>query len=537
KIKGFFWNRCRGVGYYEAANIRAIPDDTPPLCRRRIISTTIDARLIALDAATGVPCPGFGQGGSVDLRQGMGPVKPHFYFQTSTPTVAGDRVVIGGWVTDNQELGEPSGVVRAFSAETGQLIWAWDLGNPAITTLPPEGKTYTRGTPNVWSTPAFDEALGLVYLPTGNATPDYWGSHRTAASERYSSSVVALDIATGRERWRFQTVHHDLWDYDVPSQPMLVDFPVKGGTAPALIQLTKRGQIFVLDRRTGLHRTPVVERPVPQLAATGEWTSPTQPYSTGMPAIGAERLTEARMWGATPLDQMFCRITFRAHRYDGDFTPPGLGRASLQYPSNAGGQNWGSGAFDATHRYLIVPDIRMAMGVKLQPAKDPGLSLARAPDRVAKDAVAYKSRNDWLFSPLFIPCLQPPNGTLTAIDLVTRKVVWQVPLGTAEFSGPLGLHSGLKIPLGGVGIGGPIATAGGLTFHAATQDPYLRAYDSATGEVVWKARLPVGVGGTPMTYVSPATGRQYVVVSAGGARMMSERGDYVVAYALPVAGR
>ncbi|MET0274869.1 MAG: PQQ-binding-like beta-propeller repeat protein, partial [Phenylobacterium sp.] len=412
----------------------------------------------------------------------------------------------------------------------------WDLGNAAITGLPPEGQSYTRGTPNVWSTPAFDPALGLVYLPTGNATPDYWGSHRSDAADAYASSVVALDIATGRERWRFQTVHHDLWDYDVPAQPMLADVPAPGGgTVPAVIQLTKRGQIFVLDRATGRPITPVVEKAVPQRPAKGEWTSPTQPYSVGMPVIGEGPLTEKMMWGTTPLDQLACRIAFRSHRYEGEFTPPGGDRPSLQYPSNGGGQNWGSGTLDPTRRYLIVPDLRMAMSVHLEPARRPGLTLDRAAGRSARgaQAVAYQSENDWMVSPIQVPCLQPPNGTLTAIDLATRKIAWQVPLGSAEESGPLGLASGLPIPLGTVGLGGPISTAGGLTFHASTSDPYLRAYDTGTGRVLWKARLPVGAGGTPMSYVSPATGRQYVVVSAGGARQRPQRGDYVIAFALP----
>ena len=537
-IKPFFWNRCRGVGYYQRpAPPVYLGGISPPatICDRRILSTTIDARMFALDARTGQPCPGFGANGVVDLKVGMGQVKPGFYFQTSAPTVANDRVIVGGWVMDNRELGEPSGAVRAFSAETGEIVWTWDLGDPTIDKLPPPGKTYTRGTPNVWSTPAFDTALGLVYLPTGNATPDYWGSHRTDASDKYSSSVVALDIATGKERWHFQTTHHDLWDYDVPSQPMLVDFPTVGGArTPALIQLTKRGQIFVLDRATGRPLTQVTEKPVPGGAEKGEWTSPTQPYSTGMPAIGAARLTEKQMWGATPIDQLFCRIAFKAARYEGDFTPPGK-TTSIQYPSNAGGMNWGSGAYDPARDLLIVPDVRILLRVKLIPTKDKRMDLATfAPGRSAKghDAQAYEDRHAWMLSLLFVPCLQPPNGTLSAVDLATRRVVWQVPAGTAEYAGPFGLKSGLKIPLGAMGLGGPVATAGGLTFHAATQDPYLRAYDTGTGKVVWQTKLPVGVGGTPMTYVSP-TGRQYVLVSAGGARGARARGDYVIAFALP----
>lgn len=534
KVKPGFWNRCRGVGYYETAAARAAPAGAPAaLCDRRIISTTIDTRMFALDAATGQACPTFGEGGVVNLQQGMGEVKRGFYFQTSTPTVAADRVIVGGWVMDNRELGEPSGVVRAFSAETGELVWAWDLGNPAITKLPPEGGTYTRGTPNVWSTPSFDEAMGLVFLPTGNATPDYWGSHRSAASDKYASSVVALDIATGRERWSFQTVHHDVWDYDVPAQPMLIDFPTGGTTVPAVVVMTKRGQVFVLDRRTGQPLVPVEERPVPQGAPAGEWVAPTQPFSA-LPAIGSQRLTEAKMWGVTPLDQLACRIQFRKLRYEGEFTPPGTeAKPSLQYPGNAGGMNWGSGAWDARRGLLIVPDIRLPQSVALKPVK--GNTALLSPDRPpqSREAVLYKAKNDRPLGPLKTPCLQPPGGALSAIDLATRKVVWQVPLGTAEVHGPLDWKSGLKIPLGTFGVGGPITTAGGLTFHAATTDPYLRAYDNATGKLVWQGRLPVGAGGTPMTYVSPRTGKQYVVVSAGGARQTEEKGDYVVAYALP----
>jgi quinate dehydrogenase (quinone) len=568
KVKPLFWNRCRGVGYWDgsqpkvalagaaaptakasavqpaaapkpasaAAKAAAAPSAAAPLCRRRIISSTINAQLFALDTETGQRCPGFGKDGMVDLTVGVGPVKPGFYFQTSTPTVIGNRVLIGGWVVDNQELAEPSGVVRAFDVVTGELVWAWDLGDPSIDKLPPEGKTYTRGTPNVWSTPAFDPDLGLVYLPVGNATPDYWGSHRSMAAEGYSSSVVAVDVATGKMRWTFQTVHHDLWDYDVPSQPMLIDFPVKGGTAPALVQLTKRGQIFVLDRRDGKPLTRVVEVRVPGGAQPGEWVFPTQPYSVEMPTIGVERLTEQMMWGATPLDQLACRIMFQSVRYEGDFTPPGSDKQpSLQYPGNAGGMNWGSGAFDARRGLLIVSDVRMPQIVALTKSDEPGVALSRA----AKDrpppslkAIPYKVRNQWFLSPVFAPCVQPPHGMLTAIDVRTRQVVWQVPAGTAEAQAPFGLKSHLPIPIGTIGIGGPITTAGGVTFRAATTDAYLRAYDNATGKVLWQAPLPVAAAGTPMTYVSPKTGRQYVVVSAGGAAMSPASGDYVVAYAL-----
>lgn len=574
KVKPFFWNRCRGVGYWDGTRPKLVSSAAPaapaatakavtpakaatpkaaaskapatlppvapsagPICSQRIFSSTINAQLFALDARTGQRCPGFGQDGMVDLTVGMGPIKRGFYFQTSMPTVAGDVVVIGGWVVDNQELQEPSGVVRAFDVRTGALVWAWDAGDPAITKLPPEGRTYTRGTPNMWSTAAYDPDLNLIFLPIGNATPDYWGSHRSKAAERYSSSVVALDAATGRERWRFQTVHHDVWDYDVPAQPMLIDFPTQNGPTPAVVQLTKRGQIFVLDRRTGKPLTRVVEVRVPQGPQPGEWLSPTQPYSVEMPTIGVERLTEAKMWGATPLDQLLCRIAFLRLRYDGDFTPAGSAETpSLQFPGNAGGMNWGSGAYDPRRGLLIVSDVRMPQAVALTRTAKQTLSVALMKDRPPESAkpISYEAANTWFLSPLFAPCLQPPHGMVSAIDLRTRQVVWQVPAGTAEAQAPLGLQSGLPIPIGTLGIGGPITTAGGVTFRAATTDPYLWAYDNATGRVLWRGRLPVAASATPMTYVSPKTGKQYVVVSAGGAmgNPLAPKGDYVVAYAL-----
>ena len=279
----------------------------------------------------------------------------------------------------------------------------------------------------------------------------------------------------------------------------------------------------------------MVEVSTPRGAQKGEWLSPTQPYSVEMPTVGVERLTEKMMWGATPLDQLYCRISFKQLRYGGDFTPPGGKQASLQYPGNAGGMNWGSGAFDARRGLLLVTDIRIPQAVRLIPTKEPGLQIKLAKDRPppSMKAVAYKSENKWMVSPLFTPCLQPPHGMMTAIDVKTRQIVWQVPVGTAEAEGPLGLESKIPLPVGTIGLGGVITTAGGVTFHAATIDPYLRAYDNATGKVLWKGKLPVGVGGTPSTYVSPTTGKQYVVVSAGGARMSRLKGDYVVAYALP----
>lgn len=534
------WNRCRGVGFYDmAADVR--PGDTPAtagqLCRQRIISSTIDGRLLALDAATGRACPGFGENGQVALHGEIGKVKPGFYIPTSAPTVTHGLIVIGGWVSDNQEEGEPSGVVRAFDARTGGIAWAWDVGNPATTRLPPAGQTYTIGTPNVWSTPAFDEKLGLIFLPTGNATPDYWGGKRRPFDDAWSSSVVALDITTGRPRWRFQTTHHDLWDYDVPAQPALYDMPDgHGGVIPTLVQVTKRGQIFVLDRRTGKPVRRVEERPVPQGASPGDRLSPTQPFSVGMPAIGAKTLTEADMWGATPFDQLACRIAFRSLRYGGPLTPPRLNSESLQWPGNFGGMNWGSAAINEDTGLLVVNDIRVGLRVNLVP-HDPKIEDSGhfkphgeyAPQKGTPFASVVKS----FMSPIGVPCQAPPFGTVSGIDLRTGKLAWQVPAGTVRETGPLGLRTGLPIPIGMPTLGGPMLTRSGLAFYAGTQDFYLRAFDQANGRELWKGALPVGSQATPMTYISSRTGRQYVVISAGGSRQSTKRGDYLVAFALP----
>lgn len=533
--------RCRGVGYHDASTDSASENPaasatSAKLCTRRIISTTVDARIVAVDALSGAPCKDFGDNGIVSLQMGMGDIKPGFYFPTGAPTIVRDLIVVGGLVWDNHELDEPSGVIRAFSVSTGALVWAWDLGNPNITGLPAEGDTYTRGTPNVWANPAYDDALGLIYLPTGNATPDFWGGKRRPADEKYSSSIVALDIATGRERWRFQTVHHDLWDYDVASQPALYDVPDgRGGTIPALIQTTKAGQIFMLDRRTGAPIAEVEERPVPQGGVADDWTAPTQPYSVGMPSIGTEPLSEQRMWGLTPLDQLVCRIKFHSARYEGDFTPPSE-RKTLHFPGWFGGMNLGSVSIAENLGYLIVNDIRFGLTTRLVPRKEfdakhggDGFVWSAGRQLGTPWAVEY----GYFLSPLRIPCQEPPYGTLTAIDLASRKIAWQIPLGTVEDTGPMGLASNMHIPIGMPTRGGPVTTSSGLIFMAGTQDYYLRALDVRTGDELWKGRLPVGAETTPMTYVSPKSGRQFVLISAGGAEASEEMGDYIIAFALP----
>lgn len=538
-----FWNRCRGVGYYEPGAVQN-PVSTPlaapadGMCAQRIVLTTADARLIQLDAKTGEVCKDFADNGAADLLEGLGEVKDQYYMPTSMPTVVRDLVVIGGWVWDGKETNEPSGVVRAFSANTGELVWAWDLGNPDITKLPPEGETYTRGTPNMWSTPAFDDELGLVYLPLGNGTPDFWGAHRTEAMNEYASSVVAVDVATGRERWKFQTVHYDTWDYDVGSQPTLYDIPDgKGGVTPALLQTTKTGQIYALDRRDGTPIRDVQEKPVPQKHDPGDNVAPTQPFSVGMPAFGGDVLTEKDMWGATFFDQLECRIAFKKLNYEGPFTPILADQTTLIYPGYYGGMNWGSNAVDESQGVMIINDIRMPqIALHIPPEKaSPEAAKAFALDGAihTQSGTPYSTLRGGFYSPLGVPCHAPPWGTISGVDLKSGELMWQRPAGTIEDTVVSGVKASLPIPLGMPTLGGPLATEGGLAFYAGTQDYYLRAYDVITGDELWKGRLPVGAQAGPLSYVSPASGRQYVVIAAGGARQSPDRGDYVVAYALP----
>ena len=556
------WQRCRGLGYYDggvasaakrntvlgsgAADIAAavtagaVPEEAAAAseqtmqCERRLYLPTIDARLIALDAATGKPCADFGSQGTVDLKVGMGHVEDGWYQQTSMPLVAENVVIVGGRVADNYSTDEPSGVVRAFDVITGELAWAWDPGNPEISGLPPEGETYTRNSPNVWASMSYDPELGLAYMGTGNATPDFYGAQRTQEMDDTSSAIVALDVASGKVRWLFQTVYHDLWDFDVPAQPVLTDVPDgKGGVLPALVQVTKQGEIFMLNRETGEPIAEVREKPVPAGNVPGERYSPVQPFSVGMPSIGNETLTESDMWGATAFDLLLCRIAFAGLTHAGVYTPPGMG-PTLQYPGSLGGMNWGSAAVDPNRHYMFVNDMRLGLYNYMiprdqMPSDSSGIEMGAVP----QDGTPFGAMRQRFLSPLGIPCNKPPFGTMTAIDLETRRIVWQVPVGTVEETGPFNLPMGLPIPIGMPTLGPAMATQGGLLFFAGTQDFYLRAWDSATGKELWKGRLPVGSQGGPMSYVSPATGRQYVVVTAGGARQSPKRGDYVVAYALP----
>ena len=565
---------CRGVAYYRlpppepaaagtpaatpavapgaalAEATAALPAPAPLVCEERIIGATVDARLIAVDAHTGEACADFGEAGQVDLKRGLGEVIAGSYYVSSAPQVVRGKLVVGGWVSDGQSTEEPSGVVRAYDARSGQFAWAFDIGQPEAHGEPEAGQQYTRGTPNAWAPMSADEALGMVYVPTGNATPDFFGSHRTARDNLLSSAVIALNADTGEKVWHYQTTHYDVWDYDLASQPTLVDLDVDGERVPALIQPTKRGQNFVLDRRTGVPVFEVTEQFVPQggVEEAGR-LSLTQPFATGMPSFDGldpdepHGIGEKDMWGITMFDQLWCRIQFRQARWEGPMTPAGTDTV-IFYPGQLGGSNWSSIAVDPERRVMVGHWNRVPMRLQLidrAEADKRGLNAAdgsadtSAGGTLPQKGLPYAAVVKPFLSPLGAPCLAPPYALVTAVDLNTQRVLWERRAGTAEdIRLPGGMHARLPIPMGVPGLGGAITTRSGLVFIAASGEQSLRALDLATGEIRWKARLPAGGNATPMTYLSQDSGRQFVVIAAGGHDLMrTQPGDSVVAYALP----
>jgi quinoprotein glucose dehydrogenase len=430
----------------------------------------------------------------------------------------------------------PSGVVRAFDAVTGKLLWAWDVGRPDRTDAPSTGETYTRSTPNAWAPLVADDALGLVYIPTGNPAVDFWGKKRRPFDEHYSDSLVSVDISTGNTRWSFQATHHDLWDNDLSSQPVLTDLPTAQGIQPAVIFGTKQGSIFILNRKTGEPIVPVTENPAPELSNIGEHLAATQPSSALAVNPGPSVLTEAAMWGITPLDQMWCRIQYRKARYEGAYTPPGTGQASTVYPGMFGGIEWGGVTVDPVRKILISNPSAMPFLVRMASVNNsPGSTKLNAPHEPAglseMQGTGYAASYFGFLSPLKVPCMQPPWGKLYAIDLRTNRVIWERPVGTARDSGPFGIATRLPLLIGTPQVGGTVVTRSGLIFAGATLDDYLRAYELQTGKELWKARLPAGGQATPMTFQSDD--RQFVVIASGGHEVLGTKtGDYVLAYAL-----
>jgi quinoprotein glucose dehydrogenase len=500
---------CRGVAYWKDGNGKG-----------RIYLAANNRRLYALDAATGKPIESFGQHGSAVIYDGKLRREGEMQF-SSAPIVSHGVVVVGSSIDDNQLVDEARGTVRAFDAMTGAAKWSFD---------PVQGQNMRAGAANVWAPISADDTRGLVYLPTSSPSPDFWGGYRTG-DDKYTSAVVALKIETGAVAWSFQTSHHDVWDYDVASQPTLGRVTYKGKTVDAVLQPTKQGLLFTLDRATGKPVIPVEERKVPQGAAPGDRLSPTQPFPIAPGPLAPHHISADDAFGLTFWDRGKCRDMIQNARNQGIYTPPST-QGTIVYPFTGGGTNWGGLSFDGTRNLAFVNTNNVIHLVTLIPAKDfDAMRKAHPHEEISRNGGApFAMWRKTLLSPIGMPCNPPPWGQLHAVDMRDGKILWSVPLGTTEDMAPFSQY--LLGKTGAPNLGGPISTASGLVFIGAAMDNYLRAFDAQGGAELWKGRLPAGGQATPMTYMWK--GRQYVVIAAGGhEKLGSKRGDQIIAFALP----
>lgn len=522
----------RGVSAWPAPD-PAVPDAAP----QRIFVATIDGRLIALDAATGQRIPSFGKEGVIDLKEGLG----NDIQETSPPAIIGNRVIVGSSIGDNQKFNTPPGTVRAYDVLTGQLSWSWNPIPPEQDTLNPAWKTWNgprahqTGGANAWSILSTDPQRDLVFIPATCASPDYYGGERLGQN-LYANSIVALRASTGKMVWYYQVVHHDLWDYDIAAQPMLIELTRQGRKIPAVAVGTKMGHIFILNRETGESLFPVEERAVPSSAVEGEKAWPTQPFPVLPAPLGLQGvITPADAWGPTPEEKDEAAKRIAGYQNKGIFTPPSY-EGSIMAPGNVGGIHWGGMCYDPEQGLLVTNINRLAALIRIIPREQV--------DQIAKDSpgelraeigrmkgTPYIMTRDYLFKPGkdgLMMQTKPPWGTLLAIDLHTGRKKWEVPLGY--------MLDTLKYPgaaqWGSLNFGGAIVTAGGLVFVAASMDGHLRAFDTRTGAMLWEFQLPAGGQTTPMSYA--IDGKQYVVIAAGGhGKLRTKQGDYVMAFALP----
>ena len=526
----------RGVSIWEDPDSRHTG-----ACTRRVLSGTLDARLLAVDAGTGEPCKEFGTAGEVDLTSGLRIRDRADYLVTSPPAIYGNVVVVGSAIGDNRASDVERGVIRAFDARNGALLWAFDPipdspSHPAAAEWD-LAQAATTGAGNSWGLMSIDEDNGLVLVPTGSASPDYFGGTRQG-SNRFADSLLALDAKTGKLVWHQQLVHHDLWDYDLAAQPVLGDIEVQGVPVPAVIQATKTGMLYIFDRTKGQALFPITEKPVPPSFVAGELASPTQPFSS-IPSLVSQRPVDpADAWGVTFWDRGKCRDLLSAHRNEGIFTPPDP-HGTILSPGYIGGVNWGGIVFDEQRQRVIAAVNHLPMLVTLVPRAQLQEQMQSGDfpnSEFAKQAgTPYAARREPLLSPWGLPCTAPPWGTLVSVDLRRDRIVWQVPLGSTEGVGPWFAPTR---DFGMPNMGGPIATAGDLVFVGAAMDSYFRAFDIETGRELWKHRLPAGGQATPMTYRAGRSQRQFIVIAAGGHGVLNTpRGDYVIAFALPAVPR
>lgn len=506
--------------------------DPTASCAHRIVFGTLDARLIAIDGRTGQPCADFGKGGNIDLAAGARPTERGEYLVTSPPAIYRDLVIVGSAIGDNRGVELERGIVRAFDARTGTPRWSWDPLPSNDQEAKGRGWTPTgarlTGAANAWSTLSIDEGRGLVFVPTGSASPDFFGGERSG-DNGYANSIVALRAENGQVVWQRQLIHHDLWDYDIAAQPMLIDIERDNKSIPAVVQATKTGMLFVFDRETGEPVFEIVERPVPRSDVPGETPAATQPFPATPTLVSQAAVTPQDAWGLTFYDRGRCRDLIGKYRSEGIFTPPSL-QGTILSPSFVGGVNWGSLAFDSERQLVIAAVNHMPMVVTLVPRDQLDTMRKAHPDSEfgRQAGTPYAMRREPLFSPLGLPCTSPPWGTLAAVDLRRNAIRWQVMLGSTRDVTPWFVPSRT---IGMPNMGGPMVTAAGLAFVGAAADNYLRAFDVETGRELWQGRLPAGGQATPMSY--EVNGRQFVVIAAGGhGGLGTKRGDYVVAFAL-----
>jgi len=526
--------KCRGISAWTDSEAAAEAS-----CKTRIFLGTADYRLIAIDAKDGKPCADFGTQGEVKMPVDMPQIFPGEVSAGSRVAIINGVVVVGSTVADDQRFDAPSGRVLAFDARTGAPKWQFDplprtADDPAAKTWL-NGSAGKEGGGNVWAEMAVDESLDLVYLPTTSPSVDFYGGGRPG-NNLYADSIVALKGSTGEVAWHFQFTHHNIWDYDTPAQPQLIDYPKDGKLIPALVQNLKTGLVFVFDRKTGEPLVPIEERAVPQTgAAPGEWLSPTQPFPVGMTPLAPQSIAPKDAWGFTPVDRWLCEKKISELDYGPIYTPPSL-KGVVLLPGAAGGANWGGGAYDPATHTMVVPIATVAMIVTLVPRETVKLDKDQAIEtrgamKFPSEGTPYVTQIEPLLSAFGAPCTAPPWAKLVAVDITTGKIRWEKPLGSIDKLSPVPMPSFINTELGTPGAGGPLITAGGLVFVGYSLDNTIRAFDINTGETVWKGDLPVPGMATPVTY--EVNGEQYVVIAAGGHSMYgTPKGDSVVAYKL-----